>query len=104
MVCNRVELLRLRLTVGFVVEQCREEDEERLKHTLRVVKLLLRHGAKTEACDNEGKTALFLATNDELFEVAKLLLENGARLDAQDSIGRSPLHACLRASPSRACW
>ncbi|KAE9122620.1 hypothetical protein PF010_g6690 [Phytophthora fragariae] len=70
--------------------------EERLHHTLRVVKLLLRHGAETEARDNEGKTALFLATNDELFEVAKLLLENGARLDAQDSIGRSPLHACLR--------
>ncbi|KAJ8548552.1 hypothetical protein ON010_g11120 [Phytophthora cinnamomi] len=83
------------------VVDCRKEDEERLKHTLSVVKLLLRHGAKTEARDNDGKTALFLATNDELFEVAKLLLENGAHLDAQDSIGRSPLHACLRASPEQ---
>ncbi|EEY63168.1 uncharacterized protein PITG_15387 [Phytophthora infestans T30-4] len=80
------------------VMDCRKEDAARLDHTLSVVKLLLRHGAKTEARDQEGKTALLLATNDELFEVANLLLENGARMDAQDSAGRSPLHACLRAS------
>ncbi|ETN07699.1 hypothetical protein PPTG_13034 [Phytophthora nicotianae INRA-310] len=83
------------------VVDCRKEDAARLNHTLSVVKLLLRHGAKTEARDQDGKTALLLATNDELFEVAKLLLENGARMDAQDSTGRSPLHACLRASPEQ---
>jgi ankyrin repeat protein len=89
------------LTGCFDTRQCRKEDAERLRHTLEVVKLLLRHGAETEARDQEGKTALLLATNDELFEVAKLLLENGARLDAQDSAGRSPLHACLRAAPEQ---
>ncbi|GMF29564.1 unnamed protein product [Phytophthora lilii] len=83
------------------VVDCRKEDAERLNHTLSVVKLLLRHGANTEARDQDGKTALLLATNDELFEVAKLLLEHGARLDAQDSAGRSPLHACLRSSPEQ---
>ncbi|OWZ21445.1 hypothetical protein PHMEG_0004024 [Phytophthora megakarya] len=83
------------------VVDCRKEDAERLNHTLKVVKLLLRHGAKTEARDQDGKTALLLATNDELFEVATLLLENGARMDAQDSIGRSPLHACLRTDPEQ---
>ncbi|KAG7381098.1 hypothetical protein PHYPSEUDO_006474 [Phytophthora pseudosyringae] len=83
------------------VVDCRKEDAERLKHTLSVVKLLLRHGAKTEARDQDGKTALLLATNDELFEVATLLLGDGARMDAQDSAGRSPLHACLRTSPEQ---
>lgn len=83
------------------VVDCRKEDEARLNHTLSVVKLLLKNGARTEACDQDGKTALLLATNDELFEVAKLLLENGARMDAQDATGRSPLHACLRTSPEQ---
>ncbi|KAH7485659.1 hypothetical protein PRIC2_004813 [Phytophthora ramorum] len=83
------------------VMDCRKEDAERLNHTLSVVKLLLRHGAETEARDQEGKTALLLATNDELFEVVKLLLESGARMDAQDSAGRTPLHACLRSSPEQ---
>ncbi|CAH0492357.1 unnamed protein product [Peronospora farinosa] len=83
------------------VTDCRKEDAERLNNTLNVVKLLLRHGAKIEARDQEGKTALLLATNDELFEVAKLLLENGACIDAQDIAGRTPLHVCLRTSPEQ---
>lgn len=83
------------------VVDCRKEDAERLEHTLKVVKLLLQHGADLEARDDSGKTALYLATNDELFEVAKLLVERGARLDARDSSGRSLLLACLQNSPSK---
>ncbi|KAF4316944.1 hypothetical protein BBO99_00007336 [Phytophthora kernoviae] len=83
------------------VVDCRKEDAERLGHTLSVVNLLLSHGADTEARDDEGKTALYLATNDELFEVAKLLVERGARLDAQDLAGRSPLHVCLQGSAGK---
>ncbi|RLN84068.1 hypothetical protein BBJ28_00008352 [Nothophytophthora sp. Chile5] len=77
------------------IMDCRKEDAERLGHTLEVVKLLLHYGADTEARDQDGKTALHLTTNDELFEVARLMLERGARLDAQDVAGRSPLHLCL---------
>uniref|UniRef100_A0AAV1U4Z4 Ankyrin repeat protein n=1 Tax=Peronospora matthiolae TaxID=2874970 RepID=A0AAV1U4Z4_9STRA len=83
------------------IMDCRKEDGERLSDTLSVVRLLLLHGAGTEMRDQEGRTALFLATNDELFEIAKLLLENGALMDAQDSTGRSPLHACLRTFPEQ---
>ena len=84
-----------------LLRQCRKEDGERLHHALSVVKLLLRHGAETEARDHDGKTALFFATNDELFDIASLLLENGARMDAQDFSGRSPLHVCLRTFPEQ---
>ncbi|KAG7396781.1 hypothetical protein PHYBOEH_001810 [Phytophthora boehmeriae] len=83
------------------VVDCRKEDAERLGHTLSVVKLLLSHGADTEAHDDDGKTALYLATNDELFEVAKLLVERGAHLDIQDLAGRSPLHVCLQGSAGK---
>ncbi|TDH73693.1 hypothetical protein CCR75_007562 [Bremia lactucae] len=83
------------------VVDCREEDALRLEHTLNVVNLLLRFGAETEARDQDGKTALLLATNDELYEVAKLLIDHGAHMDAQDSTGKSPLHLCLRTCPEQ---
>lgn len=66
-----------------------------LIHLRSVVKLLLRHGAKTSALDQDSKAALFFATVDEQYVLSKLLLENGAHIDAQNSFGWCSLHACL---------
>jgi ankyrin repeat protein len=58
-----------------------------------VVKLLLEKGAKIEAKDSEGRTALFIAANRGNTDVVKLLLEKGANIDVKNTVtGETALH------------
>lgn len=69
-----------------------------------MVKLLLRFGAKVDAANPEGRTALHSAAIKQHVECANLLLEHGADMDCVSSSGRTPLvtaiiynsHAVLR--------
>lgn len=60
---------------------------------LEVVKELLARGAKVDAEDRLGKSALHYAAGwPESPEITKLLLQHGANPNAQDHAGWTPLH------------
>lgn len=55
-----------------------------------VIQLLLNNRAILEACDNDGKTALFYAVCDNRYEATKLLIEAGALVDTEDNFHNKP--------------
>jgi hypothetical protein len=59
----------------------------------RCVQLLLKHGAKPDAKDHVGVTALIAAAYNGHTECVTVLLENGAMLDARSHGGVTPLIA-----------
>lgn len=65
---------------------------------IEFVRLLLEHGARIEAADKEGRTALMLAAAEGQTDVARELLRHGARVDAADHEGRSALRIAREAN------
>lgn len=63
---------------------------------LAVVKLLLAHGARLEAHDGVGETALTRAAGTSKLSTVKLLVERGANLEATDPQGETPLMITAR--------
>jgi ankyrin repeat protein len=59
---------------------------------LRVIKILLKNGANTEARDQNGNTALCLASWNGKIEFAKILLEYGACIEAKNNDESTPLN------------
>jgi 26S proteasome non-ATPase regulatory subunit 10 len=59
-------------------------------HT-RVAEILLEHGAKIEARDKHGRTALFKACGRGYRSCARMLLEGGAHVDTTESKGVTAL-------------
>jgi ankyrin repeat protein len=60
-------------------------------HVVEIVKLLLAHGAKPNATDPDGLTALVHAIARGNMEVIRALVEYGADVNALDRDGRPPL-------------
>jgi ankyrin repeat protein len=58
---------------------------------IEVVKLLLDKGAKLDGQNNEGWTALIIASAQGNTEVVKLLLENGANTELKTIEGKTAL-------------
>ncbi|XP_071097328.1 uncharacterized protein [Haliotis cracherodii] len=96
---EHVELVKLLLDKGanvqtiydeysFLSEACRTKNVE-------IVKLLLDKGADPSACDDEGDTCLYIATENEHVELVKLLLDKGADVQTTDD-GYSPLNVACR--------
>ena len=54
-----------------------------------VAKLLLDHGARLDAADNRGRTALMIAAETGHLEMVDLLLKRGANRDLRDKAGKS---------------
>ena len=54
-----------------------------------VAKLLLDHGARLDAVDNRGRTALMIAAETGHLEMAELLLKRGAKRELRDKRGKS---------------
>lgn len=57
-----------------------------------MVKLLLAHGAHTEAGDDTSKTALHLVAMNGAASIARLLIDYDAHINAADSFAKTPLH------------
>lgn len=83
-------------THGFppLVEACRgnhnaPDDPER-------VRAILELGARVDAVDYKGKTALHRAMQAGIVRIPELLREHGADLDARDKDGETPLFDCVR--------
>ena len=60
-------------------------------YAVRLVKLLLENGAQVDLTDNDGDSALMLASKAGHSEVVKLLLANNAQVDLTDNDGDSAL-------------
>jgi ankyrin repeat protein len=70
-----------------------------------LIELLLRAGARIDACNQAGQDALLILLGaraqpgvpcdaGHLLSLAQLLLQHGAKVNTQDQRGVSPLHAC----------
>ena len=57
---------------------------------VRIVRLLLEHGADPNARDRDDRTSLHYAAFYRHYEIVKLLLDYGANLCARDRNGRTP--------------
>jgi uncharacterized protein len=60
------------------------------------VRLLLDRGAKIEAKNNDGQTALMLAASETEVETVRLLLDRGANARAKDIFGHTALKYSTR--------
>jgi uncharacterized protein len=56
-----------------------------------VAKLLLDHGARIDAADNRGRTALMIAAEAGHLEMVDLLIARGANRSLRDASGKSAL-------------
>lgn len=60
------------------------------KGYVSVIKLLLEQKATLEACDTDGKTALFYAVIENQFDATKALIEAGALIDTENRFRETP--------------
>ncbi len=56
-----------------------------------MVALLIDRGAKIDAKDADGLTALMIAAGEGHLEMVEVLVKRGARVDARDKRGRAAL-------------
>lgn len=69
----------------------------------KMVRLLLKHGAKVDACEAWDETPLHFAARFGSVEVCCILLDHGAGLDAANAYGWTPLLAAGHADQEAAC-
>ena len=90
-------LLRRVLNQGYPIDEPNIEGETPLMsaviaENLETVKLLLKHGANTNARSENGKTSLhYAAAHNKDMTITQLLLQHGAITEATDRSGHSPL-------------
>ncbi|KAI9368107.1 hypothetical protein BJX61DRAFT_242121 [Aspergillus egyptiacus] len=62
------------------------------RNHIRIVQLLLEHGASTECADRKGRTAVMTAAWKNHFHVLQMLITRRADVNARDARGRNVLH------------
>jgi len=62
----------------------------------KTLAVLLKHGASHKLLDDEGQSALHIATSSRRFEAAKTLIENGADINQRNRDGHTPLMLAAR--------
>ena len=71
---------------------------------LKMVQILLGHGAKVDLTDQYGETPLHFAIRGRNPEVIRTLLKHGADPDREDIVGRSPVQCARFYSDLRDCF
>jgi hypothetical protein len=62
---------------------------------IRMMRLLLDHGADKDARNKYGDSAIHWAADEHKYEAVELLIQNGANLSFENERGRTPLHWVL---------
>ena len=83
------------LIKAFSKEEFRVGKEINPSHNEAIVRALLARGAKINAKNNEGESAVYMAAKWES-PLLKELIEAGANLNQQDSLGDTALHVVCR--------
>jgi ankyrin repeat protein len=65
------------------------------EESVKVVRVMLEHGADVGAEDNEGRIPLHAAMFNGTVDVVQVLLEYGANVGAKDNEGQTPLHMAV---------
>ena len=68
-----------------------DRNEKKDKKYLRIVKLLLQHGAKVDVRDDSGTTPLHHSANFGLYGLVRLMLKAKANIDERDGFQKTPL-------------
>lgn len=63
----------------------------RSRHAARLCRMLLDRGARVDARNGSGGTALHCAAGEENLDVIRLLLDRGADVNARDAAGHTPV-------------
>lgn len=66
----------------------------------KVVEWLIGHGTNINTQDENGFSALHVATQEKHIEMVSYLLQNGANVNIQDKFGNTPLMRTDRATPT----
>ncbi|RKO89799.1 ankyrin repeat-containing domain protein, partial [Blyttiomyces helicus] len=69
----------------------------------RIAMMLIRRGARVNAQDARGRTALHWAVARGDARMARMLLREGAEPRVRDANGRTPVHMAMGADDGRAC-
>ena len=71
--------------------------------SMRMIKMLIKHGADVQTTNKSGKNALHIALGAEKPDVhiVKFLLDNGLDMNAKDSCSQTPLHCFCISEHSR---
>ena len=77
---------------GVIRDLLQHEVDEIGQGHVKVVRLLVEHGADVAALDKKGSSPLHLASKNGQAEVAQLLVEHGADATSQRKDGWTPLH------------
>ena len=85
-----------------VAHGCSADEEDGSSHLLiKAARLLLKHGADTEAVDASQRTPLHVAASHGRTALVSMLIAKGANPNAQDASGATPLHLAARALEAR---
>src|SRR5258708_4436844 len=101
-----VSVMQILVGQGFVVQALAQQGNEKERGMvaaaergeLPVVRSLLADGARIDARDQRGRTALLAATHRNWIDVARFLIQEGADVNAKDFIQDTPFRFTSPAS------
>jgi ankyrin repeat protein len=104
---GNLELFNKELSEGMDINYQRKKDQlsplllASITGKTEFVKVLLEKGANLELVDNNDKTALLCAINQNHLDIAVMLMSNGAKTSVKNISGYSALHYCCKTNNTK---
>jgi ankyrin repeat protein len=85
------KILNRAILMGSFPAKDKVKNKVRADTSIRIIKLLLRMGAKVSGTDIFGDTPLHVASKSNYLDAAKLLIKEGAKVMPKNKAGKTPL-------------